>query len=172
MFERLGWRITYPALAVLAILFSSACATRTTPPGPDVAAGKFGQVSYVYLRWQQGLELMIWHDIVDASMGKGVGAAGASTYQYGGRAESADGREFTWQVKTEDGVTAEFRIDNTHYDLENGRLFIVTTGPGGTAVEQFERDMEDVQANRESCIAFAHSDPDVQAFLERHAGIE
>jgi hypothetical protein len=137
-----------------------------------VAAGKFGEVSYVYLRWQQGLELMIWHDVVDASMGRGTGATGASTYQYGGRAEAVDGRGFTWDLETEDGVTAEFRIDGRRYDLANGRLFVVTTRPGETAVEQLQRDLDNVRANRESCIAFAQGDPDVQAFLERNAGIE
>lgn len=142
-----------------------ACCTRqSTPPGPDVAAGKHGEVGYVYLRWEEGLSLMIWHDIAESSTGRGVGTAGESAYRYGGQAESPDGRQFEWWVETEDGRTAEFWIDDTRVDLANGKLFIITTRAAGTQVEQLQRDLEGVETNHESCIAFAESDPDLRAF--------
>lgn len=153
-------------LAGLLALAVVGCARRSTPPGPDVAAGVHRQASYIYMRWEEGLRIMIWHDIVDASMGRGVGAAGEERYQYGGVAKGSEGREFTWEVETEDGQTAEFRIGGARYDLADGRLFVVRTGPGEVEVEQLQRDLSDVQTNYESCVAFAESDVDLRAFLD------
>ena len=139
--------------------------SRSTPPGANVAGGGVGQTSYVFLRWKEGLALMMWHDFVKSSAGKGTGSTADPIYQYRGHAESLNGRRFGWEVQTVDGRVALFTIDGTRYDPADGALFIVTTENGKTEVRQLDRDLSGVQSDRESIIAFARGDPDVTRFV-------
>jgi hypothetical protein len=137
---------------------------RSTPPGADAAGGGLGQARYVFLRWKEGLTIMIWHDILGSGEGKGSGSTTDPVYRYRGYAESLDGGRFDWEVQTLDGKTALFWIDDTSYDLSDGTLFIVTTQDGKTEVKQLHRDLSGVQTDRESIIAFAQNDPDIIKF--------
>jgi hypothetical protein len=153
------------SLAALLVVPLSACSPGSTPPGPYAAYGTVGQVGYVYYRWKEGLALMIWHDIAGSSMSSGSGSTTDPVYRLHGYAESQDGRRLDWELQTSDGMTAQFEIDNTSYDLLDGALFIITTQGGETDVRQLERDLSDVQTNHESCLAFARSDPDLVKFI-------
>lgn len=117
------------------------------------------------MRWKEGLALMIWHDVPGSFMSEGSGSTTDPVYRIHGYAESQDGLRFDWELETSDGKTAQFRIDNTSYDLADGALFIITTKNGETEVKQLRRDLSGVQAKHESCVAFAKSDPEVARFI-------
>lgn len=62
-----------------------------------------------------GIRIMIWRDIPEFYRGGGSGTTTDPVYQYHGYAESPDGRRFEVDVRTLDGKTAQFKIDNTIY---------------------------------------------------------
>lgn len=144
----------------------SNCSPKSTPPGPDSAFGKFEQTAYSFHRWEEGLVLMIWHDVSESSMCEGSGSTTDPVYRLQCYAESKDGRRVDWEVQTADGRTAQFRIDDISYDLSDGALFIIKTRDGETRVIQLQRDLSSVHPNRESVTTFARSDPDVLSFIE------
>lgn len=143
----------------------SNCSPKSTPPGPDSAFGKFEQTAYSFHRWEEGLVLMIWHDVSESSMCEGSGSTTDPAYRLQCYAESKDGRRVDWEVQTADGRTARFRIDGISYDLSDGALFIIKTRDGARVI-QLQRDLSSVHPNRESVTTFARSDPDVLSFIE------
>ncbi|HUV88906.1 MAG TPA: hypothetical protein VMY80_04575, partial [Anaerolineae bacterium] len=158
--------------ALLAVIVAfSGCAPSSTPPGPDVAGGKVEQGGFTFMRWKEGLAIMIWHNL-ESSTHHGSGSTTDPVYRLQGDAESQDGRHVDWRLETTDGKTAQFWIDNTPYDLSSGTLFIITTKNERTEVRQLQRDLSGVQTNYESCIAFARSDPDLASFISDPAGAE
>jgi hypothetical protein len=151
------------ALIVLALC--AACMPHPDAPDPDLAAGTCGATSYVYLRLQDGLRLMIWHDILQRSLQRGMEIGDTPVYWYHEHAESPDGRRLDWQVETSDGRLARLWIDDTSYDLADDQLFIVTTRQGATKVAHVQRSLESVPIGHESCEVFAAHDPDLDAFV-------
>jgi len=151
-------------LAVALLLATSGCA-RTTPPGPGTAYGQFEGAGYLYCRWEQGLRLMIWHDATDATS-TGSGSITDPTYRVEGRAVSPGGAPVEWTIETSDGQTAQFTLNGASYDLAEGTTFLVRTSGGSIQVEQLQRDLSDVQLERESILAFAQADPDIARFIE------
>ncbi|UCC87111.1 MAG: hypothetical protein JSV81_20030 [Anaerolineales bacterium] len=156
-----------PTVLLIALLLAtfSACSPKSTPPGPDTTAGAIEQAGYAFYRWEEGLALMIWHDAIAAYMSSGSGSTASPVYELKSYAETQDGRRVDWELQTSDGKTAQFMIDNTGYDLSKGTLFIITTKNDQTEVRQLFRNLSDVQPNRESCLAFARSDPDLASFI-------
>jgi hypothetical protein len=156
--------ILYALLAVLLTLALSGC-YRSTPPGADIAGGKVGRGGFTFLRWKQGLAIMIWHDL-DSASNHGTGSTGDPVYRLDGYASSSDGRRVEWKVHIRDGKTAQFWIDDVSYDLASGALFIVTTRNGATVVKQLHRDLFGVQPDYDSCVDFARGDPDLARFID------
>lgn len=152
-------------LALVLALVLSSCMAKSTPPGADIAGGKMGRAGFTFLRWEQGLAIMIWHDL-DSSSNRGTGSAGDPVYRLNGYASSMDGRRVDWQVQTTDGKTAQFWIEDAKYDLAGGALFVVTTRNGTTEVEQLYRDLSIIQADYGNCVAFAKGDPDLARFID------
>lgn len=151
--------------ALLAIAFSG-CTPDHTPPGADVDFGAFEQTSYTFLRWKEGLAIMIWHDFVlDSASSHGPMSTTDPVYRAEGYAESKQGHRLEWKAHTTDGKMAQFWIDDVPYDLADGTLFIVTTENGELEITQLQRDLSGVQPGRESCLAFARSDPDLARFV-------
>jgi hypothetical protein len=160
----------FALLATLFVAIVSGCAPKATPPGADVAAGVVGQqVGFEFMRWEEGLAIMIWHDFLGnsgtSSTSESSGFTTDPIHKLQGYAESWDGHRFDWEVQTNDGRTAQFWLDGTPYDLSDGRLFIVTMKNGGADVTQLDRDLSRVQPNHSSCEAFARSDPDLARFI-------
>jgi len=152
----------------------SGCAPRSAPPGADVTAGGVAeQASFEFLRWKEGLAIMIWYDFVGESgsfsTSEGARFTPDPIFELQGYAESPDGARFEWKVQTNDGKTARFWIDGTPYDLSDGRLFIVTAKGDGTGVTQLARDLSSIQPNYSSCLAFAKNDPDLAQFMSDKA---
>ena len=166
---RLELSRAFAPLVVLFVTTASGCAARSTPPSADVTAGVYEQAGLEFLRWNEGLTIMIWHDFLghsgSSSTSESSGPTTDPVYKLQGYAESWDGRRFDWEAQTKDGETAQFWIDGTPYDLSNGTLFIVTLENGGTDVTQLDRDLSHVQPDSSSCVAFAKSDPDLARFI-------
>ncbi|MCP4537888.1 MAG: hypothetical protein GY832_12155 [Chloroflexi bacterium] len=152
-------------LTVLLVAFS-ACTPEYSPPGADVERGAFEQTSYTFLRWKQGINILIWHDFVlDSAGSHGPISSTDPWYRGEGYAESKDGHRLDWKAYTTNGKTARFWIDDVPYDLDDGALFIATVGNGELEITQLQRDLSDVQPGRESCLAFARGDPDLAGFV-------
>jgi hypothetical protein len=149
----------------LAVAGVAACAPRITAPVAEVAAGAVEWAGYRFLRWRQGLAIMIWYDFRgdsgSSSTSSGGGLGTLSTYTIHGYAESEDGDRFEWEVETSDGETARFRLDGESYDLSRGTLFIVRMEHGRADIIQLERDLSGVEPNHASIVAFARGDADL-----------
>jgi hypothetical protein len=152
-------------VTLLLVLALSSCMTKSTPPGAAIIGGKVGRGGFTFLRWEQGLRIMIWHDL-DSSSSHGSGSTEDPVYHLSGYALSSDGRRVDWQAQTTDGKTAQFWIDEVNYDLTGGALFIVTTRSGATVVRQLHRDLSNVQPDYDSCVDFARGDPDLARFID------
>ena len=156
-------------LALLVVLVTTgiaACGSSSTPQGATKALGSIAQGGYLFLCWQEGLEVMIWHDLSGEGMGHSAGFATGRLYTERGSVRSADGRALAWEVQTRDGKTGEVQIGEGRYGLEAGNLFLVTTLGGTTAVRQLRRDLSAVPLDHEGILAFARNDPDLAAFLD------
>jgi hypothetical protein len=166
---KLDLKKVFVLLATLLMTMVSGCRTRTTPPGADIVAGVFEQAGFEFLRWEEGLAIMIWHDFLGDSgaFSESQGSAFSTdpVYKLEGYAASGEGHRFEWAVQTQDGQTAQFWLDERLYDLADGALFIVTLKEGRVDVTQLDRELSGVQPNYDSCLAFAQGDPDVARFI-------
>jgi hypothetical protein len=157
-------------LALLVVLMATAvvaCGGRSTPPGASKALGSAEQGGYLFLRWQEGLEIMIWHDLTGEGTASSAGFVAGSFYIERGAARAADGRSLAWEVQTRDGRAGEAQIGGVRYDLAAGTLFLVTTQGGTTEVRQLSRDLSAVPLDHDGILAFAWTDPDLAAFLNQ-----
>jgi hypothetical protein len=160
-------RTVYLALLVVLVTTGmAACGSSSTPPGASKALGSVAQGGYLFLRWQEGLEVMIWHDLSGEGTGHSAGFAAGRLYIERGAARAADGRSLAWEVQTRDGTTGEVQIGGGRYGLEAGNLFLVTTRGGTTAVRQLHRDLSAVPLDHDGILAFARNDSDLAAFLD------
>jgi hypothetical protein len=160
------WPVRLAVLALLAVSSLVACSERSTTPGANKALGTCAQGGYLFLRWQEGLEVMIWHDLAGEGTADSAGFAAGRLHIERGSARSSDGRDLAWEVQTVDGKAGEVHIGGGRYDLAAGNVLIVTTKGGTTAVRQFHRDLSAVPLDHETILAFARNDPDLAAFLD------
>jgi hypothetical protein len=167
-FQATHWRGTLILLAAF-LLTATACAPRTTTPTPAVAAGAVDGTGYRFLRWNEGLAIMIWYDFRgesgSSSTSSGGGLGAPPTYTVHGYAESEEGERFQWEVETTDGRTARLRLDGEPYDLSGGTLFVVKMEDGRADVTQLDRDLSVVESNHVSIVAFARDDPDLAPLI-------
>jgi hypothetical protein len=153
-------------LVILATVGTAACASSSTPPGANKYLGSFEQGGgYLFLRWQEGLEVMIWHDLAGEGTVDSAGFASGRLYVERGTARAADGCSLDWEVQTQDGTAGEVHIRGARYGLEAGNVFLVTTRAGTPAVRQLQRDLSAVPLDHDGILAFAEKDPDLIAFL-------
>ncbi len=153
-------------LVVLVTTLIAACGSSSPPPGANKALGSVAQGGYLFLGWQEGLEVMIWHDLAGEVTADSAGFASGRLYIERGSARSADGRSLAWGVQTVDGTTGEVHLGGARYGLKAGNLFIVTTQGGTPAVRQLHRDLSAMPLDHEGILAFARSDPDLAAFVQ------
>ncbi|MBN1660311.1 MAG: hypothetical protein JXA93_18075, partial [Anaerolineae bacterium] len=156
-------------VVLLAIVIEAtivACSHSAIPPGANKVLGSVEQGGYLFLRWQEGLTVMIWHDLAGESTADSAGSPAGQVYVERGSAFAHDGRSFDWMLQTADGRTGEIRIGSDRYDLAAGTLFLVTTRDGALRVRQLAHDLSGVAPNDGAVRAFGHADPDVAAFLD------
>ncbi len=159
------------SLALLVVLALSGCTT-STPPGASTAGGEVGEGAYTFMQWKEGLTILIWDDIRGTHSNHGSGSSSDPVFRQSGQAESPDGRSYSYQVETEDGVTAKFTIDGREFDLSQGTLFLVKTRGSETVVQQISRDLPEISSTDadEAFREMAHSDPDVAALISNGEG--
>ncbi len=152
------------SIVVLLVLALSGC-VRSTPPGASTAGGEVGEGAYTFMQWKEGLTILIWDDIRGSHSNHGSGSSSDPVFRQSGQAESPDGRSYSYQVETEDGITARFTIDGKAFDLSQGTLFLVKTRGAETNVRQLSRDLSEVPFTNEALREMAQSDPDVAALI-------
>lgn len=151
---------------VLLSLSLTACLTRTTPPAPNTAGGTYENVGYQFFQWPEGLNIMIWHESVTESSCDSAVGYGVDTNIVQCRLLTKSGFEFTWDIATKDGRTAEFMLAGQPYDLDNGNVFLIKTVDGQLDVQQLPRDLSDVTTTHDSITQFGLSDADIRHFIE------
>ena len=68
-------RLTRVALLVAVVTMAAvACGRSSTPPGASKAMGSAERGGYLFLRWQEGLEVMIWHNLTGEGSGHSAGS--------------------------------------------------------------------------------------------------
>jgi len=157
------------SLALLVVLVLSGC-TSSTPPGASTAGGVVGDGAYTFMQWKEGLTILIWDDIRGSHSNHGAGSSSDPVFRQSGQAESPDGRSYSYQVETENGVTARFTIDGKEFDLSQGTIFLVKTKGAETSVQQLSRDLSEVSFADEAFREMAQSDPDVAALISNGEG--
>ncbi|MHC4655245.1 MAG: hypothetical protein ACYTDW_10160 [Planctomycetota bacterium] len=145
---------------------------RYTPPGPNTHTSNVEDASYVLLRWDEGLFVMMWFDFTGVVFTSGQGSTSDPIYTASGHKEATDGRRVEWQFKTEDGITATCKINETTYDLSKGTLFLISTRSDRVSIQQIGRDLSGVSSTVESCTEFGKNDPDVSAFIKTASELE
>ncbi|NQT74187.1 MAG: hypothetical protein HQ553_15695 [Chloroflexi bacterium] len=153
-------------LLIIVLMSTFVGCSKSTAPGADMAGGVFEESSFTFMKWKEGLTLMIWYEALASSNSHGSSSTESSVYKLEGYTESEDGIRIEWNLETSDGKTAEFAIDNTSYDLSEGSLFIIGTTIETPTVMQLNHDLSGIQPVYESCVAFGKSDPDVVSFIE------
>ena len=85
---------------------------------------------------------------------------------------SRDGCQVTWEWATRDGRTGTVTINGAKYDPAAGRVFLVSTRGGQVQVRQVLRDLSEVQAEQESFLDLADSDPEIAQFVAAASEVE
>lgn len=151
-------------LALLALV-AGGCAGKSTPPGAGTAYGAVEGAGYTFMRWQEGLALMIWQRDTNFLMCEGGSSTRDPVYELSCQAESDDGYRLDWTVQSTDGETAQLEMGNGTYDLSGGTLFFVRQREGGIEVIQLDRDLSGIPFDHNQITAFAKSDPDIAEFI-------
>lgn len=152
-------------ITALLYVFTTGCAEKTPPPDPNTVYGKYGQASYTFLRWDQGLEVLLWHDLPYSTFCQASDRNNSPVFTLQCVAGTIDDG-IAWIVRTRNGVKGQLKIANRTYKLTNGTLFLIRTTTDGYHIFQEERAFESLLLERESVIDFAESDPDIRRFLD------
>jgi len=146
--------------------FLIGCSPKSTPPGANSVGGVLEEAVFSYHYWEEGLAILIWHDFTYGGEGcSGTGSTEDPVYRLECTVESMDGRSFSWQVHSRDGITADMWIEDQPYNLAQGTMFLVKAQDGELQVEQIQRDFSGLEPSVESISALADSDPDVREFI-------
>jgi hypothetical protein len=121
--------------------------------------GTGGGYSFRLMDWPDELTLLLVDDI------EGSHTAQSKAGGYGGTATARDGRGYSWQVSTRDGMTVHLEIDNRDYDCAQGALFVVRTKGGQTEIQQLARDLTHLAADGGDCLSYLNQDAEILKIL-------
>ena len=71
-----------------------------------------------------------------------------------------------WSCQTRDGKRGQVRINGVHFDLEKGRVFLVSVRNGHSKIVQLERDISGVSTEKGSIESYVEKDPELSLFME------
>ena len=165
-------RISYffVLMAALLSLGTAACFRFETPPGPDMVGGAYENAGYETFHWQEGLDILIWHDALSTSTCDSQGATNNDTHRVQCRAQAENGAEIFWEIETKDGRTATITINNQPFDLSAGTVFLIHASGDPTDIQQLERDLSGITSqDHESITQYGLADPDIGAFIQSTA---
>lgn len=127
--------------------------------------GQWQGAGYTFLRGMEGSSLMFWYEDPAAARCQTHTTSEDWLYQATCSAETASGQRIEWEVTNTDTQHAGVTIGGQPYDLNQGRLFLITIRDGAISVLQFDRDLSAVEPEEESIIAFAESVPEILQLL-------
>jgi len=157
-------------MCLVGFLALTGCGLKSTPPAPQSVVSQGPDVAFWFLRWNEGLNLLLVDDIhLGRHETKGSGSSNNPVHTESGMASSRDGRSYTWQLETTDGRTAKFSIDGKEYDLSKGALVVVRTKGETVQVLQLNRDLARDLAgvlDADGCRDYLKQDGEVMKFLE------
>ena len=122
--------------------------------------GQWQGAGYTFLRGRDGSSLMFWYDASSAARCQTHTTSEDEVYRATCSAETAAGQRLEWEVTT-GGQQAGVAINGQPYDLDRGRLFLITTRGDAIEVVQLDRDLSAVEPEEEDIIAFAESVPEI-----------
>ena len=161
-----AWLTRLTLFVVLQATAVVACGGPSSPPGAHKALGTCDQGGYLFLRWPEGLEVLIWHDLTGEAASRSTGFVSGHFFIERGSVHAAGGQSLAWEVQTTDGTSGEAQIGDVRYHLVAGTLFLVTTRGGATEVRQLSRDLSSVPLDHDGIVAFARKDTDLAAFID------
>ena len=139
------------------------CSPAQLLPNPEIVSGVYVQSGFMYYRWEEGLQLMIWHDGVNHL---NCSSSTNGQYEVDCTGESSGNHAVTWRLETKDGKTAKFAIGGKPFDLSAGNLFVIQSSSGDLEIKQVPRDFSDVQADAASVTEYGLSDPDILPLIQ------
>jgi len=149
--------------ASLGLLIAGAgCISRNATPGPEQIGSSGAGMSLTFLKWKEGLMLLMVDDIDPGSHhSAGSWPTNNPVYSGSGSAASADGRGYKWQLETKDGMAATFRIDGKEYDLSKGTVFVIKAKADKVDVHQLKRDLSSVPFDGGRCREYVNKDAEI-----------
>jgi hypothetical protein len=155
------------SILILLAIFLASCG-RSTPPGANSIWGTVEHTNYLLLDWPEGLRILIWDDIFEGEHHyHSESSTGDPTFHLSGNAQSAAGQSYEYNLETRDGLQADFTIDGTQYDLEQGKLFLIHTAGGAMQVEQLDLDLSGLSPTYEGVEEFGQQTPEIAAMFGR-----
>jgi hypothetical protein len=109
---------------------------------------------------------MIWHDAIGSSSCSSSGSTDDPMHTVDCDAASAAGHQFDWQIKSDNGLTGEFRINGEPFDLSAGEIFIVSIRDGMTDIQQLQGNLTNVSPDHDSIVAYGMSDQAISQFIQ------
>jgi hypothetical protein len=160
-----------PCIIILLLLAIVAC-TQFSPPRPNAVVGSLNQTSYLLLDWPEGLRILIWDDIFEGDHHNHTESATDDPIFYqSGSARSIDGRTYEYSLETMDGLQADFTIDDSLYDLDQGKLFLIRTAGGATQVEQLDLDLSGLSPTNAGIEDFGRQTVEIAVFIQTAANV-
>ena len=155
-----------PCIIILLLLAIVAC-TQFSPPRPNAVVGSLNQTSYLLLDWPEGLQILIWDDIFEGDHHNHTeSATDDPVFHQSGSAQSIDGRRYEYSLETRDGLQADFTIDDSLYDLDQGKLFLIRTAGGVTQVEQLDLDLSGLSPTNAGIEDFGRQTAEIARFIQ------
>ncbi len=156
------------AVLVLGLSFifpPAGCRPRSTPPGADTMSASDAQMSFVSLRWKEGLKLLFVDDLKGDHASRGSGSTESPVYTQIGSAGPANGARCDWKLETVDGKAARLTINGKAYDLTKGALFVVKANGDEVTIHQLKRDLSALPAEPLACQEALKKDAEIMKIL-------
>lgn len=136
------------------------------PPVPNGLSTAVGNGTMVFYQTTEGPTIMICSDIVPSTSSSG-GSSGGPPWinRTEGFVSAQDARKLSWSLEQRGGQKMKCRLNETEYDLEKGRLFLVRTSATETTIEQLDQDLTGATPDAQSLKVFAAKNPTIGKFL-------
>ena len=126
-----------------------------------------GKGTMARIQGHDGLTILICSDLAGASFaGSSTMTTNPPVQKLEGYSVSQDGKRLDWLIEQRNGEKTSCRLNNEHFDLAKGTLFLVKTKGGETKIDQLTQDLSEVSPDTESFTDFAKKNSEVSALLE------
>lgn len=147
------------------VIPTAGCRARSTPPGADAMSASDLEMSFLSLRWKEGLRLLFVDDLKGEHASRGSGSTESPIHTVVGSAGPANGARCAWKLETQDGKSAKLTINGKDYDLSQGTLFVIKASGDEIDVHQLKRDLSTIPLEVESCLVQLKKDAEITKIL-------